>query len=170
MKIPMWEAGSRPASHKGGKHAGFTLLELLVVLVIATLILGVVTPRLFAVMPGVELKTSTQKLAAMLRYARGLAISRSRVVTVEYDDELPALRVTGKVQTYHWPESVQLTLQAGEEQLQSQPLPELQQEKAAAIRFYPDGSSSGGALLVASDSGEYQISVHWLTGKVTINE
>lgn len=164
----MWAAGnnhSHSPTHTYSQH-GYTLLELLVVLVIAALVLGVVTPRLFAVMPGVELKTSTQTLAAMLRYARSQAIAGSEVVTVEYDDELPALRVSGSAKTYHWPESVELTLQNEQDPLQYG----IAQEAEANIRFYPDGSSSGGTLSVASDAGAYQIAIHWLTGKVVIDD
>lgn len=162
----MWAAGSSHSPTNIFIQRGYTLLELLVVLVIAALVLGVVTPRLFAVMPGVELKTSTQTLAAMLRHARSQAIAGGRVITVEYDDELPALRVSGSAKTYHWPESVELTLQNEEEQSPYG----MPQDNAADIRFYPDGSSSGGTLSVTSDAGKYQIAVHWLTGKVTIDD
>ncbi|WP_432471308.1 GspH/FimT family pseudopilin [Amphritea sp. HPY] len=160
MKAVMWAAGNNDSQR------GYTLLELLVVLVIAALLLGVVAPRLFAVMPGVELKTSTQELAAMLRHARSLAIAGGRVITVEYDDELPALRISGQSKNYRWPKSVQLSL----DNEVDPPQYGIAQDVAARISFYPDGSSNGGILSVAADSGEYQIAVHWLTGKVTIDD
>jgi general secretion pathway protein H len=155
----MWVAGSNSLQR------GFTLLELMVVLVIAALALGVVTPRLFAVLPGVELKTSAQNLAAMLRLARSQSIAGGKVISVEYDNELPALRITDRPQVYSWPESIQLELQNKESLLQP-----VNQQQTTVLYFYPDGSSSGGTVLVASDAGEYRISVHWLTGKVSFDD
>lgn len=159
VRTAMWVAGSNSLQR------GFTLLELMVVLVIAALALGVVTPRLFAVLPGVELKTSAQNLAAMLRLARSQSIAGGKVISVEYDNELPALRITDRPQVYSWPESIQLELQNKESLLQP-----VNQQQTTVLYFYPDGSSSGGTVLVASDAGEYRISVHWLTGKVSFDD
>ena len=36
------------------------------------------------------------------------------------------------------------------------------------IRFYPDGSSSGGTITVARDNTAYDVSVDWLLGGVRV--
>ena len=46
---------------------GFTLLELLVVLALATLLIALVPPLISAALPGVELKSSARKVAASVR-------------------------------------------------------------------------------------------------------
>lgn len=56
---------------------GFTLLELLVALAIASLLLGIAAPRLYALVPAFELDRATRILAIDLERARWLAITRN---------------------------------------------------------------------------------------------
>ena len=41
---------------------------------------------------------------------------------------------------------------------------------APAIRFFPDGSSSGGRLTLRADGRSAHVEVDWLTGRVSIHE
>jgi general secretion pathway protein H len=41
-------------------------------------------------------------------------------------------------------------------------------ESVGAIRFYPDGSSTGGRIDLSSDDVRYVIDVSWLTGTVMV--
>src|SRR5579875_1781386 len=41
---------------------------------------------------------------------------------------------------------------------------------AAAIRFNPDGSATGGRITLAADGREIAIGVDWLTGRVAVAE
>jgi len=68
------------------RHAGFTLLELLVVLVIAGITLGIVS---FNAMPGPRqaLQTEAQRIALLLQLARDEAIVRDRPIAFEVDAE-----------------------------------------------------------------------------------
>jgi general secretion pathway protein H len=43
-------------------------------------------------------------------------------------------------------------------------------EKKGAIRFYPDGSSTGGRITVASGERKYLVDVDWITGRVSIDD
>ena len=47
---------------------------------------------------------------------------------------------------------------------------EVSSESKAAIRFYPDGSSTGGRITVASGERKYVVDVDWLTGRVSIGD
>ena len=47
---------------------------------------------------------------------------------------------------------------------------ELTSDKVAAIRFYPDGSSTGGRVTIGKDDRKFEIDVDWLTGRVRINQ
>ena len=38
----------------------------------------------------------------------------------------------------------------------------------AAIRFYPDGSSSGGSIELGAEGVVFQVTVDWLTGAVAV--
>ena len=69
-----------------GRHAGFTLLELLVVLVIAGITLGIVS---FNAMPSPRqaLQNEAQRIALLLQLARDEAIVRDRAIAFEVDAE-----------------------------------------------------------------------------------
>jgi general secretion pathway protein H len=43
-------------------------------------------------------------------------------------------------------------------------------ERRGAIRFYPDGSSTGGRITVTFGRTQYLVDVDWLTGRVSITD
>jgi general secretion pathway protein H len=73
---------ARVIAGPGCRHAGFTLLELLVVLVIAGLLLGMVALN---AMPGERqaLQNDAQRIALLLQLARDEAIVRNRPIAFE---------------------------------------------------------------------------------------
>jgi general secretion pathway protein H len=44
----------------------------------------------------------------------------------------------------------------------------LQDEAAGSIRFFPDGSSTGGRVMIAAGNEKLSVDVNWLTGRVSI--
>ncbi|MDI3324152.1 GspH/FimT family pseudopilin [Pontibacterium granulatum] len=139
---------------------GFTLLELLVTMLIAVMAITVVAPRFSALIPGVEIKGEAQKVAALLRFARSRAIAEGDVISVARLEEPAAIEVTGSSKLYTWPSSI--TMELTRELSQTDDEPE--------IRFYPDGSSSGGVVSLKSEGLSYTVAVDWLTGRVIIND
>ncbi|GAA0691476.1 hypothetical protein GCM10009104_17980 [Marinobacterium maritimum] len=142
-----------------------TLLELLVVLVIASLMLALVAPNIGNVLPGSELKSFARQSAAMLRELRSEAVSQSRNRRLSLDQEERRFR-SGKEALALWPEGVEVQLEQGE-------VPDFLKtpfEDDKALVFFPDGSSNGGALSLSSESaGHYMIRVEALNGKVWID-
>ena len=69
-----------------GRHAGFTLLELLVVLVIVGITLGIIS---FNAMPSSRqaLQNEAQRIGLLLQLARDEAIVRDRAIAFEVDAE-----------------------------------------------------------------------------------
>jgi general secretion pathway protein H len=66
-------------------HRGFTLLELIVVLVIISLMSALVVPKLAGPMSNLDLKTASQKISASLRYARSRAASEKTTYAAVFD-------------------------------------------------------------------------------------
>jgi len=72
-------------SREWGKTRGVTLLELLVVVALASVLLAVVFPSVGAGLRTLELRSAAQRLAASARYAREQAIHRQRFYELEID-------------------------------------------------------------------------------------
>jgi len=47
---------------------------------------------------------------------------------------------------------------------------ESNQAGVARIRYFPDGSSSGGNIVLSEDRRSARVDVDWLTGAVTVNQ
>jgi general secretion pathway protein H len=139
---------------------GFTLVELLVVLLIAALLVAVVPPLLSAAMPGVQLKSTARELAASLRYARDYAVLHrsDAVVTVDLNER--RYRVSGRSRSYAIPDGMEVLLDTVKS--------ELGDDHTGSIRFYPDGSSTGGRVTLKRGEQRYKIDVDWLTGRVRV--
>ncbi len=137
---------------------GFTLLELLVVLALAVLLLGLAQPMLSAAFPGTELKAAAQELAAGLRMARSLARTHGEPTSLELDLENHRFRIGNDGRFHPLPSRLHLSLITAASELTG--------TNRGSIRFFPDGSASGGRILLATGSRKLGVDVDWLTGKV----
>lgn len=151
-------ASSALCSRLPDHSSGFTLLELVVVLAIAALVLTITPPLFTAAVPGVELKASARRVMAGLRLARELAIRNGRDIAFTLDVEARTFEVGDESRNGRLGEDLELKLEVAEtEQLG---------EHRGAVRFFPDGSSSGGRIILAREDRGYQVGVQWLTGRV----
>lgn len=144
------------------RASGFTLVEMLVVLLIASLAFAAIPPLLSAAMPGTELKGAARQLAASLRYARYQAITERREVALILDLEGRRYSLQGEGRVSRLPEDLSLALTTGHTEVIG--------ERQGMIRFFPDGSSSGGRIELASGKRSSSVDVDWLTGRVTVDE
>lgn len=141
---------------------GFTLMELLVVLVIASLAISLVGPAFQRLLPGLTLEAESRKLAGLLRHARSQAILSGAPVAISQDAESGGLRLSYREQPYVLPEHFSLALEAGPGASDSDMALGM-----AQILFYPRGDSSGGSLRLTLDDGRSEaVSVDWLSGRV----
>ena len=140
---------------------GFSLIELLVVLAIAALILTVTPPLLSSAMPGLQLKSSARQVAAGLRYARDRAVVERTETRLMLDLESGIITVTDRGGSISIPEDLNIALVTA--------VSELDSDKQGHIRFYPDGTSTGGRITLSYKGNGYAVDVDWLTGRVSIN-
>lgn len=141
-------------------NKGFTLIEILIVLGIIGLMLAVVTPMLGNVIDNSQVKSATRHLAAGLKTARLMAINSKEEATLVLDTENRTYTI-GDVEK-------QLSLPDGSSLLLTTARSEQIDEYTGAIRFFADGSSSGGQIKLSLNRFEYFVDVNWLTGKVSI--
>jgi general secretion pathway protein H len=144
------------------RPAGFTLLEVIVALVI-----GAIAYALILGVPGrgtstADLKASARSLASGLRTAQSTAMATRRDALLTLDMDSREFEVPGALRPRKLPGQVDLKLYTAESEVTS--------EKRGSIRFYPDGSSTGGRITVSSGERKYLVDVDWLTGRVTIQD
>jgi general secretion pathway protein H len=144
------------------RSRGFTLLELLLVLVIAAASYAMVVRFSGGGVSGAELRSAARAVAAGLRDARGNAIARQESSALTLDLEHRSMEVSGGRRARLLPQRLELKLYTAQS--------EIVDEKHGAIRFFPDGSSTGGRVTLASGERKLLVDVDWLTGRVSIKE
>jgi len=144
------------------KPRGFTLVELLVVLAIGGLLLAVTPPLITAAMPGIELKAAARRTAGAMRLAREIAIAEGRDAAWVVDVENNSYQIDGSHRRGSLPGGLEVELVAAENEMQS--------DSVGAIRFFPDGSSTGGRVILKRGDAGYQVGVNWLTGRILVAE
>lgn len=148
-----------PARALAQVSTGFTLVELLVVLVIAGLVLALVGTSISRSISGAEMRTAAGKIASSLRYTRTRAI---------LDKQEQVFLVDAENRSYLAPKREAVELPEGMEVLLTTARSELTAESVGGIRFYPDGGSTGGSIELDANGRIYRINVAWLTGEASV--
>jgi general secretion pathway protein H len=144
------------------RQPGFTLLEMLVALVIGVLLVTLVPPLLSGMGDAVELRGAARQVAAGLRSARNEAITRQREAVLTLDLAQRRFGVSGDPREIQLPDRVALKLYTAQS--------ELLDGATGTIRFFTDGSSTGGAITLSGPKLALRVNVDWLTGAIAIAE
>jgi len=142
----------------GFGHSGFTLIEMIVVLVIISLVLSLVVMNLGRSSGRYALAATAHDVAASLRLARDRAIARNE--PTQFVADAGAFGPSGDRQFRHVPRGIALTAFGID---QADP-----GRHADAIRFFPDGSSTGGRIDLTDGAAHYAVYVAWINGNVSI--
>jgi general secretion pathway protein H len=130
----------------------------MVVLVVAGLILALAPPLISKAVPSLRAKQAVRDLVSGLRLARTEAVRRGTETTLEIDLEARTLTVPAAGKTRYIPEDLDLTVTTAAEDSQG--------AEQAAFRFFPDGTATGGNVVLETSRLKYQVSVDWLTGRI----
>lgn len=141
---------------------GFTLIEVVVVLALA----GIIYSLLLAIPTRgasvADLKASARVLASGLRQAQSTAMATKRDAVLSLDVEAREFAMPGDTSARKLPDGIDLKLYTAQSEVSS--------DRKGAIRFYPDGSSTGGRITLSTGERKYLVNVDWLTGRVSIDE
>ncbi|MGC8698283.1 MAG: pilus assembly FimT family protein [Halothiobacillus sp.] len=139
--------------------SGFTLVELLVAFAIMGFVMALV-PMAYS-----KLNQSIEYRAALRAFVTEVADARLKAMTT---GQSTAIRVNLQNKTFgvdnqldqKWPKSYEIQAKVADQEVLA--------DKIASIRFYPDGSSTGGSITVLRAPGVgVRFRIDWLTGRLT---
>lgn len=140
--------------------SGFTLLELVVVLFIVVLGFSVVGINLSSGNNSTEVKVAARDIVSALRYARGQALMSHQETTVALNLTENTYTVSGREKLYTIPKAIDVTIVTAQSELTGEGL--------GNIRFFADGSSTGGRITLERANTTWQIDINWLTGQIEL--
>ncbi|MBB3743098.1 general secretion pathway protein H [Rhizobium sp. BK591] len=148
------------ASDRHVTTAGFSLLEMLVVLAILGALFAVALPQ-FRPSNSVTTRNLASRIAEDARFARLVAIKKGSQTVLSIDTTERVIRSGGGREDIAIPASVSLTATVGRNSDTT--------VSRGDIRFFADGSSSGGEITLNRDSGkDIRIQINWLTGSARV--
>ncbi|MBS7457779.1 type II secretion system protein XpsH [Coralloluteibacterium stylophorae] len=138
---------------------GFTLLEIVVVIALVAVITTTLAVSLTGGLDGMRVRTAVKEVAAQLRFARARAIVSGQAQDFVVDPQ--ARRWQGaEGRSGELPDGFDIVATGARE---VQPT-----EGVAAIRFFPDGSATGGRIELVRGEARWRIDIAWLTGEVRL--
>ncbi len=142
---------------------GFTLFELILVLAIAVILLTALPGVMTSLLPGLQYRAWLDDVAAESRLLRARAMRTGHITYLAVEAEKNIiLSVYGKGDTRLLvvPADVALTVKIGDRTLEK--------SEPGRIRFFADGSSSGGELVLVRQELVSAVRIDWLTGAVNV--
>jgi len=138
-------------ARRGHSAAGFTLIELVVVLALMGLVLAVVLPNLGPNTEVVELRAAASELRALLRATRSAAITANRDLVLAIDESGRGYALDGARNTFR-------SAGFAEQRLHVEP--------PAKLVFFAAGGTSGGRLTIRSRRAEQALELDSVSGQV----
>lgn len=144
--------------------AGFSLLEMILVMVLIAAASLLAVAALGGGMQGMKLRAGAKDVAAQMRFARAVAISSGQPQDVVID---PAARQWqgAKGRSGNLPDVGEVVF-TGARATQFEP--GQQNETKGTVRFFPDGAATGGRVRLLANGGGWDVDVGWLTGEVKV--
>ena len=154
----IFRCADRTGGAGGGRRAGFTLVELMVVLTLVATVAVLAVPAGRSVLPGFALRSAAEDMADSARSARRDAMLGQSESWLELDLERRRYRRAGA----EWrtlPQTATLNIVTAARE---------RTDSGGRIRFYADGGASGGEIKLAEGARAHSIRVDWLTGAVRL--
>jgi len=147
--------------HSRRAQRGFSLIELVAVLVLVGIALSLVSLAFTKSLDNAKVQAASRDLVAALRYTRGQAIVKGQQAALDIDLQNNTYQAPGRA-LVHLPTQMHMTLLTADSEQTS--------ATSGRIRFFADGGSTGGHISVLMGQREWRINVSWLTGQVVREE
>jgi len=141
------------------RAAGFTLIEMVAVVLIIAIATGLAAVTMTGGLDGMRLRSASSDIAAQLRYTRVQAMATGRQQRFVID---PHAHTWEAPKRRHGKLPKQLGIEFyGAREVQPSP-------SEGGIAFFPDGASTGGRIRLRAKKAVRDIDVAWLTGEVKV--
>ena len=144
------------------QHKGFTLIELLLVIVIIAMAVAVAAPNIGSGNQTASLNAAAREIASALRFARGHALTHRKESMVMINLEDNSYSITDRKKQYKISKDITVILDLAQSQIID--------EDHGGVRFFPDGSSTGGRITLEIGENKRQLDINWLTGQAEIDD
>ncbi|HET7299208.1 MAG TPA: GspH/FimT family pseudopilin [Oleiagrimonas sp.] len=144
---------------RGAQQAGFTLLEMLAVIILIGIAAAAVAVSVTRGLTAARVRAASSDLAAALRYTRTQAIVHAKPEVLALDVKARSYTAPGK-SPHTLPKHMRLSVTSAAEDQRA--------GHVARIRFFPDGSSTGGHVVLSRGARQWRINVAWLTGAISV--
>ena len=130
--------------------AGYTLLELLVVIAIVSLITALAAPAAVRAIASATINADARRLAGDLRQLQQIAEERQETITIS--NAASGIKIEPDAGLELPAENVVLA------------------DATHRLVYFADGTTSGGTLRVSEEGRSIDLDVAWLTGSIAIGE
>jgi len=153
---------------RGNGICGFTLVELLLVLVLIAISMAAITPRIGESISGWQVRESSKNILAVIRLARRIAITLQEVVVFALDSDSTSFAVKS---VSHYPDSSEISndflvprqfLGEGVKIVQLEGFDEIGSERV--IVFWPDGGAKKAHFTLAAEKDSRMAEWHIFVG------
>jgi general secretion pathway protein H len=138
---------------------GFTLLEMLAVILLIGIAVAAVSISVTQGLASARVRAASGELAGALRATRAQAIVHGKEQNFDVDTHANTYR-GAKPDDITLPKGLRISITSAKE---DQP-----NDHTGRIRFFPDGSSTGGRITLQSGKRQWHVNVSWLTGQVRV--
>jgi general secretion pathway protein H len=144
---------------RGRRALGFTLIELLVAFAIMGFAMALVPMAYSKLNQAIEYRASIRSFITQVSDARLKAMTTGRSAAIRVNLTNKTYGIDGQL-NQSWPASYEVRAIVDSQEVEA--------GKIASIRFYPDGSSTGGSISILRAPGVgVRFRIDWLTGRMT---
>lgn len=138
---------------------GFTLFEMLAVILLIGIAAAAVSIPVTQGLASARVNAASGELAAALRWTRAQSIVKGESLAMEVDTAAATYHAPGKP-VVHLPRDMRVAIASAREDQAN--------ATTGRIRFFPDGSSTGGRITLTRGDRQWHVNVAWLTGAIQV--